>query len=105
MNNNLIQGKKKDYAICVMHQSIQPVPIPTGNLGAFVQVLCPGVGHLRTPGRPSRELIHVVSKPTKARAVKLRVLLFGDGGFRAKGYGFCVTVACPRRTRQAFLDF
>ena len=34
-------------------------------------------------------------------AVNMRVVFLRDGGFCGKRYGFHVTVACPRRTRQA----
>ena len=78
-----------------MHQSIPPVPIPPATLGHLFRFSVPGEGHLCTPGTTPLpgNLIHEVSKPSKARAVKMRTLFLRDGGFCGKRYGFHVTVA------------
>ena len=61
----------------------------TGKPGAFAQVLCPrGQGFCAPRGRPPRNLIHKVSKPSKARAVKMRALFLRNGGFIGKDMDF-----------------
>ena len=67
--------------VLILHQSISPVPIPPGNHGAFVQkwVIRSFISSRRwgiyaaQGAPPPANLIHVVFKPLKARAVKLRV--------------------------------
>ena len=93
-----------DQSFKLMHQSIPPVPIPPGNPRAFVhdRFSVREVGPLCTPWQVPppphpRILIHMVSKPSKSQAIKLRVLFLCNGGFRGKS----LTVACLQRTRQA----
>ena len=85
-----------------MHQSIPPVPIPPGQpRGIFSDSLSRGQGLCAPRGRSPGNLIQEVSKPSKAWAVKMRALFLRDGGFCGKRYGFHVTVASPRKTKQA----
>ena len=90
----------------VMHQSILPVPIsPRATPGHLFRFSIPGMGHFWTLMRPPGIWYMQFQKPSKSWAVKLRVLLLRGGGFHGKRYGFRVTVACPRRTKQACWDF
>ena len=77
--------------IDVFFFSGQPRGICSGSLSR-------GWGICATLGDP-REF-DTCDKNLGGRAVKLRVLFLRDGGFHGKRYGFCVTVTCPRRTRQ-----
>ena len=80
-----------------MHHSIPPVPIPPGNPGAFVQVLCPGGGAFAQPVASSREFdtpgFKTVKTPGRQVAcfIRLRLILLWEkvwillhSGFSAK---------------------
>ena len=49
-------------------------------------------------------LIHEVSKPSKARAVKMRALFLRDGSFCGKRYGFHVTVRPVREGLDKLIE-
>ena len=86
-----------------MHQSIPPFPRPPrATREHLFRFSVPGAGHLCTPGTTPRKFGTRGFKTVKSPAVKMRALFLRDGSFCGKRYGFHVTVASPRRTRQAY---